>query len=133
MTSVSSGPAVEVRAEDAKHTPGPWRIQYGHETGYPRGIYAPGDANKKGAVGCVVRFNGIGLPSSEAGQANARLIAAAPDLYEAALLAEPILARLDTLGALAPDFPALAKVRAALSLVSSSLPPTTSPNEKEPS
>jgi hypothetical protein len=70
---------------EAKHTPGPWVVQYGHQTGYPRGIGAIKDKGVKGAVGCVVRFNGIGFPSSEAGRANANLIAAAPALLEALL------------------------------------------------
>ena len=65
---------------EPKHTPGPWVVDYSPKTGRPLGITAPGDEGIPGAVGCVVRRNGIGLPGSETAQANARLIAAAPDL-----------------------------------------------------
>jgi hypothetical protein len=65
---------------ESRFTPGPWLVEYGEETGRPLGIYAPKDAGVPGAVGSIVRRNGIGLPSSDTAQANARLIAAAPDL-----------------------------------------------------
>lgn len=69
-------------SNESKHTPGPWIVMHG-DNGYPSGISAPGDAGIPGAVGCIVRNGGIGLPSSDAGKANARLIAAAPDLLAA--------------------------------------------------
>lgn len=77
-------------SSESKHTPGPWIVMHG-DNGYPSGISAPGDAGIPGAVGCIVRNGGIGLPSSDAGKANARLIAAAPDLLAAL---EPLAALL---------------------------------------
>jgi hypothetical protein len=67
---------------DTKHTPGPWEVRCGQETNRPRAIVAPNDTGP-GGVGSIVRWNGIGFPSSPAAQANARLIAAAPDMLEA--------------------------------------------------
>lgn len=64
------------------HTPGPWRIVCG-VSGLARGIDAGTPQNHPGGIQHVVRFNGLGFPSSPEGQANARLIAAAPDLLEA--------------------------------------------------
>lgn len=66
----------------SEHTPGPWCIAYG-DSGRPRAIYAPKDKNIPGAIGNVIRWNGIGLPSSPIAHANALLIAAAPDMLEA--------------------------------------------------
>lgn len=63
----------------AQHTPGPWVVKAGKH-GWPRGIDAPADMQTKGGVGSVVRWNGIGFPSSPAAAANARLIAAAPEM-----------------------------------------------------
>ena len=67
---------------ESKFTKGPWKVEYSQETGRPLGIYAPNDTGIPGAVGNIVRRNGIGLPSSETAQANAYLIASAPDLLE---------------------------------------------------
>lgn len=67
------------------HTLGPWEVVYG-SSGYPRAVIAPRDKGIPGAVGNVVRWNGIGLPSSPIAKANALLIAAAPDLLEVAKL-----------------------------------------------
>lgn len=64
------------------HSPAPWVVAYG-ASGYPRGINAPNEMKIPGAVGCIVRWNGIGCPSSRTAQANAHLIAAAPDMLEA--------------------------------------------------
>lgn len=64
------------------HTPGPWVVLY-TKLGAAYGIEAPGDKGVRGAAGCVVRWSGIGIPSSETGKANARLIAASPDLLAA--------------------------------------------------
>lgn len=58
---------------EAKHTPGPWRIHWGHDTAYPLGI-STADRN-------VV--NAFGRPAQDESIANARLIAAAPELLEA--------------------------------------------------
>ena len=66
----------------SKHTLGPWRILYA-QSGYPAQIAGP-DRDKHRAGGCnPTRWNGIGFPSSAEGQANANLIAAAPDLLDA--------------------------------------------------
>jgi len=58
-----------------KPTPGPWYIHRGHRTGNPTGI--------GGKSGVVIRHGGIAKPASVEGEANARLIAAAPALREA--------------------------------------------------
>lgn len=59
----------------AKHTPGPWLITRGHQTGLIRGIHAPGRN--------IVNFGGISAPTQPESQANASLMVAAPDLYAA--------------------------------------------------
>lgn len=59
---------------EAKHTPGPWRIQWGHESGYPLGI-STWDRN-------IV--NAFGRPAQAESVANAKLIAAAPELLAVA-------------------------------------------------
>lgn len=66
----------------AQHSPGPWRVRLGSK-GQPVGIDAPAEMHIPGAVGGIVRQNGIGLPSSRTALANAHLIAASPDLLEA--------------------------------------------------
>lgn len=63
------------------HTPGPWKVMYGKK--YPRAIVRVNSTNEPGGINSIVRWNGIGLPSSPEAVANARLIAAAPDLLEA--------------------------------------------------
>lgn len=60
------------------HTPGPWTVIFGSRGGAVR-IEGPKD-NRPGAVGSVVRQNGIGMPACSVGKANARLISAAPEL-----------------------------------------------------
>lgn len=68
------------------HTPGPWKIDYGHPRGLPGGISraaAPWTA--------VTRFNTFARPTTPEALANARLIAVAPDLLEAARQAEQAL------------------------------------------
>jgi len=66
------------------HTPGPWIIRY-NGAGYPSAIDAPNACNKTpGKVGTsITRWNAITLPSSEEGQANAQLMAAAPEMLAA--------------------------------------------------
>lgn len=64
------------------HTPGPWVVECDGK-GRPAAINAPSDAGIPGAVGHVVRWRGIGFPSSKTADANARLISAAPDLLAA--------------------------------------------------
>lgn len=68
----------------AKHTPGPWEIDFS-KTGYPYAIKAPNEDNHKaGRVGIsVLRWASFTMPSSAEALANARLIAAAPELLEA--------------------------------------------------
>lgn len=63
-----------------KHTPGPWRIEDVTSQGtmiYRRIVGGNGTAKKHVGFAGAYRMN----PASEA-QANARLIAAAPELYE---------------------------------------------------
>ena len=59
--------------------------------GYPYAINAPFEMGIPGAVGHVVRWRGIGFPTSEAAKANARLIAAAPDMLEALQAVKPLM------------------------------------------
>ncbi|MNT50659.1 hypothetical protein D3C86_1063590 [compost metagenome] len=61
-----------------KHTPGPWKIDFGHPRGNPCGISAKNDGR------LVTRFGVFARPSTPEALANARLIAAAPDLLAAA-------------------------------------------------
>lgn len=73
---------------EAKHTPGPW-FSMDDRDGNIRGLrgrHGPESVN-------VVNWNGISRASSANGQANARLISAAPELLEAL---EAITALYDT-------------------------------------
>ena len=70
-----------------KHTPGPWLVSYNtFDSGEDHGIYKDGDFDIKGLQIAVVS----GLPTSsnttteDEGKANAKLIAAAPELLQAA-------------------------------------------------
>lgn len=67
---------------DTKFTPGPWAVRMS-DNGYPHQIEAPSaDDGKAGAVGKrITRWGFLMLPSSAEAEANAHLIAAAPDLY----------------------------------------------------
>jgi hypothetical protein len=66
----------------AKHTPGPWSIdRTGERHGQrPYGI----SAGKRGPTPKnIVNWGGVAAPASQESEANARLIASAPDLLEA--------------------------------------------------
>ena len=65
----------------AKHTPGPWLVVVSSR-GTAMAIAATAVAKIPGETN-PVRYNGIGMPNSAKGHANARLIAAAPELLEA--------------------------------------------------
>lgn len=100
-------------SETAKHTPGPWESwphnRPPHPREYSHGVSAEGEAPCD--VADVIAFDGEPGES----EANARLIAAAPDLLEACLQATAILAAaavaLKTL--LAPAAPELVAKMAA--------------------
>lgn len=94
-----SGESCKTDLPAEAHTPGPWEVEFSTITGRPLGIYAPNDANIPGAVGSIVRRNGIGLPSSAKAVANARLIAAAPDLLD---FAQSMVVALDLAAELFP-------------------------------
>jgi len=64
----------------AQHTPAPWVVVHSKKNGAALRIDAPNDRGNPGAAGSVVRQNGIGIPAGPIGQANARLISAAPEL-----------------------------------------------------
>jgi hypothetical protein len=64
------------------HTPGPWEIRRS-KSGYPYQIHAPNGIDGPGGIKDVTRWASIAMPSSPEGEANARLIAAAPSLLEA--------------------------------------------------
>jgi hypothetical protein len=68
------------------HTKGPWKIDFGHPRGHPGGI-----SQALGSYRPVTRFGAFARPSSPEALANARLIAAAPDLLEAAMGAWSIM------------------------------------------
>jgi len=68
---------------EVKHTPGPWEVVRNSQ-GYPYAIKAPNGNRGPGGIVNVTRWAAIGLPSSQEGEANALLIAAAPDLLAAA-------------------------------------------------
>lgn len=61
------------------HTKGPWKIDFGHPRGLPGGI----SVAKGGRP--VTRFNAFARPSTPEALANARLIAAAPEIKTALL------------------------------------------------
>lgn len=65
----------------SKHTPGPWIITHSR-SGYPYQIDAPNGSRGPGGITSVTRWGAISCPSSEEGLANARLIAAAPELLQ---------------------------------------------------
>jgi hypothetical protein len=63
-------------------TPGPWLILTAK--GYPYAIQASHvSPNTPGVIRDITRWAAISMPSSKEGQANARLIAAAPEMAEA--------------------------------------------------
>lgn len=64
----------------ATHTPGPWAIKK-HESSFKPGVFI--EDGVCGPDGEQIRVYGMTLTSSEEAKANARLIAAAPDLLEA--------------------------------------------------
>lgn len=70
--------------EKPKFTPGPWGVRC-NSRGFSDQIIAyEGRNDVAGAVGSsITRGAAITFPSSTEGEANARLIAAAPDLYAA--------------------------------------------------
>ncbi len=67
---------------DVKHTPGPWKIVFASGR-YPYQIDAPNGSKGPGGIRFITRWGAISMPSSAEGLANARLIAASPDLLEA--------------------------------------------------
>lgn len=77
-----------------KHTPGPWKLDVvpsdGHFGATGGRAYGVSSTDALGLSVPVVVWRGIARPASPEGQANARLIAAAPDLLE---IAQQILDR----------------------------------------
>ena len=71
--------ADDATEQRAGHTPGPWRA----EEGTGRGAWIMGSTGEWSALACG--------DTDESARANAQLIAAAPDLYEAALAAKNLL------------------------------------------
>lgn len=61
-----------------KHTLGPWKLELGRD-GAPRGLRGPAEVEHRN----IVNWNGFSSPTKRASMANARLIAAAPELLEA--------------------------------------------------
>lgn len=71
---------------EGKHTPGPWEVT-ANPSGHPYQIYAPRGINMQ----AITRWGAISMPSSDEGKANARLIAAAPELLDALTYARRFL------------------------------------------
>lgn len=67
----------------AKHTPGPWAITRSDASGRPYQIRSLGAKDGPGAIVDVTRWAFLNMPSSPEAEANARLIAAAPDMLAA--------------------------------------------------
>jgi hypothetical protein len=65
------------------HSQGPWRVVFSKKNGAALSIQSSEGWDVPGAVCAVVRQNGIGMPACNIGKANARLIAAAPDMLAA--------------------------------------------------
>ena len=74
-----------VTPKSAQHTPGPWIVQGGIES--PARIQTDHDIPDRDETYIAVMHNNHAMKSGEA-RANARLIAAAPELLEALILAE---------------------------------------------
>ena len=72
----------------SKHTPGPWTPARNPSSLTARGIDGPRGRR-------IVKWGGLASPMSHESQANAELIAAAPDLLSAVTL---LLANIDTCG-----------------------------------
>lgn len=65
------------------HTPGPWTLGAGRRHFANLSVFAPiGETTFRWRVALACRDDGEGMPQAEA-EANARLIAAAPDLLDA--------------------------------------------------
>lgn len=88
-----------------KHTPGPWYV--GREDEDTGEIEVNSDAHP---YVCLVLPGAI----DEVTPANARLIAAAPSMLHTLVECERVLARLDKLRHLDPDWPILDEVRAQI-------------------
>jgi hypothetical protein len=61
----------------AQHTPGPWEISTQPNGDKAFGVHTHGISGKRIII---VKWGGLGSPASIEGQANARLIAAAPEM-----------------------------------------------------
>lgn len=69
----------------SKHTPGPW-----HPTPSSNGVIRGIHGSHGPILVNVVNWNGISRPTTENGQANARLMIASPLMLEALLAAEEL-------------------------------------------
>ena len=65
---------------EAKHTPGPWSVKI-RESSFRPGVFI--EDGVCGPDGEQIRVHGFTLTNSETAKANARLIAAAPEMLEA--------------------------------------------------
>lgn len=99
----------------SKHTAGPWELCHGGH-GSPRGFvideyYVLNRAVADDvAIAADIVDPATGMPS----EANARLIAAAPSMLHTLIECERVLARLDTIRHLDPEWPILDEVRAQI-------------------
>lgn len=103
-----------------QYTPGPWVITYKTQSDYPH-MYITHDSETRSQIiadlHCPVNIDAGGNTYSNMNkQANARLIAAAPDLLAALQSTLNVLAGIATgdLKTIERDSPAIAKARAAI-------------------
>ncbi|WP_404927116.1 hypothetical protein [Mesorhizobium sp. ORM16] len=83
---------------EAKHTPGPWRIDAGYE-----GLVIIGKpAWKRSGEWCIATLDDLLGDHDDEAQANARLIAAAPDMLAAL---QAIVAKFDPAALVEKDLP----------------------------
>lgn len=91
----------------SKHTPGPWGIEQTDDTNWI-GFMRPHDPKKVELIVCTTSRDSLTDEALAKNDANARLIAAAPEMLEA--LKDAVCA-LDCCG---KDYPAAEKARAAI-------------------
>ena len=70
--------------KQAQHTPGPWETTYSDDSDNGRYVVGPNRGNNDKLIADCYADTALdlGLPSCEEAQANARLIAACPELLE---------------------------------------------------
>lgn len=88
------GGDVSVEAQVAKHTPGPWRVEYNHDN-KPMGVCSPSTWKHDLDLLCNIPYTDPRWRDEV--EANAHLIAAAPELLEQLEVAHEILSSIPSL------------------------------------